>query len=282
MSNLTPQKRPDKNGKLVTRHVKTATAPVGKASLPAPKQPAVAAPSREDVVRAVLSSHLDDAADVEGYIAFINRKAPAIREAIIRSIADHPTGHEFNAVMAVVEDTSNQSFGVLALDDPQFIVEFARSSLGALPEETTPKDFSGAVMVMDQAFRDLFKGNGVPLDDAAVTRYAPLIRAGAVTKTLGLDERMPSVFEKVDQIRHVSDNIDTFVRHLGALRRIPEVPPAAGLDSHALLDICAVLDDDPSATDALVSYVTERQRFDIGEFRDILSGESRSLSEGTL
>jgi hypothetical protein len=268
---------------MVTRHVKTAAAPVAKSPLPAPSQPVAAPESIEDAVRDVLGRHLDDAGDVDGYIAYINRKAPVFREAIMRSIANHPTGHEFNAVMAVVEDTSNPSFGVLALDDPEFIIEFARSSEGNLPQKTTPKNFSGAVMVMDQAFRDLFRGSEVSVDDAAVVaRYAPLLRAGAVTKTIGLDERSPSAFDKIDQIRHVSDNIDTFVRHVGSLRRIPEAPTAAGLDSHALLDICAVLDADPSAEDALIKYVSERQRFDMDEFRDILAGSSRSLSDGTL
>ena len=277
MSHLTPQKRPDRNGKMVTRHVKTDTIPVVKAPIPAPT-----APARTDTIPLTALKKLTmllGSEDGSAYFDYIGRKPPEYREVIMTAIAGAQSDDERYAVLCVVDEASTPRVGTLALDDPSFLIELARQH--TVLRASGSKVYSGAVMVMDQSFREHFRD--IPIDEAGVRKYAPLLRAASITKTLGIDQNALTSFDKVDQMRHVNDNMDTFTRHLLACR---SVTLHAGKDtmfnSEELLGICEVLDAHPGSDDILMKYVSDRKRYDPDEFKLVLSGASRSLSEGTL
>lgn len=279
MSHLTPQKRPDRNGKMVTRHVRDTASPVAKAPLPAPSAPDASSNSQSLAVLKKLSMHFGSE-DGASYFSYIGRQPTEYREAIMTAVMDAQTSQELDAVMCVLGDGSGPVFPTLALDNPSFIVELAKQQ--TVIQASGTKVYSAAVMVMDQSFREHFNTRSIPIDEAGIRKYAPLLRAASITKTLGIDQNALTSFDKVDQMRHVNDNSETFMRHLLACRSVTLHAGDAMFTSEDLLGICEVLDAHPGSDDVLMKYVSDRKRYDPDEFKLILSGASRSLSEGTL
>lgn len=287
MSNLVPQKRPDRNGKLVTRHVKTDTSPVAAPLLPPP--PSLSAMSKkdmsnDDIIRDAMFLHMDEE-DAEGYFAFVIRKPRVVQDALAKAFTDIADSDRFNAALAICDEMTDPTMCVLALDDLDFLVDMARAPYGTVQShEGTSKAYNGVLMVLSQAYGEHFNRGALNPETVDLDTYGPFLRAATITKALGLDSRAPTSLDRHKQIEHVSENIGAFTSYYPSLIRITQGTnnSALPMNSHIMLDVCAVLDEHPGSDDVLVSYVNERQRFDMEEFKEMLDGPSRSLSSGTL
>lgn len=288
---LTPQIRPDRNGKLVTRHVKTSQSVTAKA-LPAPSAPSAGAEDvfkNDDTIREALYLHMPEN-EADEYFSFITRKPKVIQEALAKALGTVEDKEQFNAALSVVDEFTDKTLAVIALDSLDFIIAIAQPPHGTRsPYDGTSLSgstnvYSGALMVMGQTYRNNFKRDALDPETIDLNKYGPYLRASTLTHSLGLDSRAPTTMDEAMQRQHVSEHADTFARHYPALIRITQATNTSPqlADSHALLEVCEVLEERPGSVNALVDYVNERNRFDMDEFRDILDAPSRSMSSGTL
>lgn len=288
MSALVPQKRPDRNGKLVTRHVKDGTATAAKATLPPPA--VLASISRQDfinddIIRDALFLHMEEE-EADGYFAFLMRKPQVVQSSLAKALSNVASDADsVNAALAVCEEMSDPTAIVLALNDLDFIVDMARAPYGTVQShEGTSKAYNGVLMVLNQAYGEHFQRGALNPETVDLDTYGPFLRAATITKALGLDSRAPTSLDRHKQIEHVSEHVSTFASYYPSLIRITQETNKSALpmNSHIMLDVCAVLDEYPGSEEVLVSYVNERQRFDMEEFKTVLNAPSRSLSSGTL
>jgi hypothetical protein len=286
MSNLIPQKRPDRNGVMVTRHVKAVTASTGK-QLPPPSSLSAMRKkdlNNDDVIKGALYLQMGEW-EADDYFAFIMRKPRVVQVALAKALTDVVDRDQINAALAILEECSDQTLIVLALDDLGFITDMARPPHGseALHPGTTTA-YQSVLTVMTQVFTDNFSRGTLDPETADRDTYGPFLRAATITKVLGLDSSAPTSLDRHRQIEHVSGNVNTFARHYPELIRITQATNRSPLpmDSHIMLKVCEVLDERPEAAEVLVAYTNERQRFDMDEFAEMLDGPSLSLSSGTL
>jgi len=282
MSNLTPQKRPDRNGKMVTRHVKTSNDSTTK-RFPLPLAPAAMNQNdlhTEDIIRESLYRHMgEDGA--EDYLSFVIRKPQVIQTALAKALVSAADREQTNAALAIFEESTDNTQIVLALDDLDFMTSIARSPHGVVdPYAGSTKAYYGAIMVMTQAFTEHFQRDALSPETVDIDTYGPFLRAATLTKALGLDNHAPTSLDSHRQLEHVVENLSAFKRHYPVLIRVAQ--EARPLNSHALLEVCRILDDQPEATDPLIAYLNERRRFEMDEFKEILAAASRPLSSGTL
>lgn len=284
---ITPQIRPDRNGKLVTRHVKTDATPAATPILPPP--PSLSALSKkdisnDDIIRDAIYLHMDED-EADSYFGFVTRKPRVVQDALAKAFTDIADSDRFNAGIAVCSEMTEPTMCVLALDDLDFIVDMARAPHGSVnPNEGTPEAYNGVLMVMTQAYGDNFSRGALNPETIDLDTYGPFLRAATITKALGLDNSAPTTRDVSRQHEHVSQNLGTFASYYPSLIRITQASntSAMALDSHAMLDVCEVLEEYPGSDDALVTYIKDRKRFDMDEFKAVLNSPSRSLSSGTL
>lgn len=286
MSNLIPQKRPDRNGKLVTRHVKVATAPTGK-QLPPPSSLSAVSQrdsNNDDIIMEAMHRYMDEW-EAEDYVAFVMRKPRLLQTSLANALSTVQNNDQFNASIAIFEETTDQTLCVLALDDIDFVITMSRPPRGDVDQYAgTPKAYDGVLMVMTQVYSEHFSRGALNPETVDRDTYGPFLRAATITKSLGLDSRVPTSLDRHRQIEHVSEHVNTFATHYPELIRITQATNRSPLpmDSNIMLKVCEVLDENPDAADVLIAYTNERQRFDMDEFKAILDGPSRSLSSGTL
>lgn len=286
MSNLTPQKRPDRNGKIVTRHVKMATAPTGK---PLPPPSSLSALSQkdfnnDDIIRESLCRYMDEW-DADDYLVFALRKPRVIQTAFAKALATVSNEDQFKAAIAVLDESAGGTLSVLALDDLDFIADVARPPYGSeSPHAGTTKAYTSVVTVMTQTFNEHFKQGFLDPETVDVDTYGPFLRAATITKVLGLDSRAPTSLDSHKQREHVMENLKAFSSNYPALIRITQAinRSPAPLNSHIMLEVCDVLGDQPDAVALLVAYMDDRKRFELSEFKSLLDSPSISLSSGTL
>lgn len=282
---LTPQVRPDRNGKMVTRHVKTDAVPTQSKTLPPP--PSLSALSKqpmtsEDIIHDAMMLHFPEE-EVEDLISYFMRKSPVVLDALARELSDASDSDRFHAAITVVTEINDPVLCVLALHDTDFIVDLAKPPYGS-PADATIKYRESAVSSMRQAYSEHFVRNAMDPETMDVESYSRFLRAATITQVLALDSQVPTSMDAHKQREHVADNMSTFSRHYPSLVRIVQATNLSGanMDSRVMLDVCSVLDENPGANDILVSYINDRKRFVMEEFKLLLDGPSRSLSSGSL
>lgn len=287
MSNLIPEKRMDRTGKLVTRHVKPEQESAARKPLPAPSLATVETPDgttkRDEIIANTLRAHLSEE-DSVSYLAFISRKSDLVKDALAKAL-DCEYNKERTAVALSVFDTWSNNIALfkLAIDDPEFILAMSRIPEGEPQRESWDDPYGAVISDMENAFRDNFKKNNINPSSFDVATYRPFLQAATITKSLGLDNSTSTSMDEHLQRQHVMDNLDTFVKHYPVLHQaIGPVDSQESIDSRGLLKFCRVLDDNPHAAEMLVAYTKERQRLDADEFVAIVNGPSISLSSGTL
>jgi hypothetical protein len=213
------------------------------------------------------------------------RKPRLLQTALAKVLSTVQNKDQFNASIAIFEESTDQTLCVLALDDIDFVIAMSQPPHGEVERYAgTPKAYDGVLMVMAQAFPEHFSRGALNPETIDRATYGPFLRAATITKALGLDSNAPTSLDRHRQIEHVSEHIDTFAKHYPALIRITQGTNRSPLpmNSRIMLEVCEVLDGRPDAVDVLVSYVNERHRFDMEEFKEMLDGPSRSLSSGAL
>lgn len=289
MSNLIPEKRMDRTGKLVTRHVKPEQESAARKPLPAPSLATVETPDgttkRDEIIANTLRAHLSEE-DSVSYLAFISRKSDLVKDALAKAL-DCEYNKERTAVALSVFDTWSNNIALfkLAIDDPEFILAMSRIPEGEPQRESWDDPYGAVISDMENAFRDNFKKNNINPSSFDVDTYRPFLQAATITKSLGLDNSTSTSMDEHLQRQHVMDNLDTFVKHYPILHRaigsvdwLNQDP----IDSQGVLAFCNVLDSTPHAAELLLAYAEDRKRLDLDEFTAVVDGPSLSLSSGTL
>jgi hypothetical protein len=222
MSNLTAVKRPDKNGKLVTRHVKAEAPSIQQKVLPAPS---VSAPLDAYETSPVYEEeYLRGLSIVEAKVSLTKN----IRVNLISMAAYSPEG--FREVVEELSDASDYKAGLWGhvLDWPNkdsarfikgLLVELhIMETVAELRPDSEPKQPTDQP-VISRGYR-LWSGaklsipNGTP---RTVRQYRATVFALWATWRMNVDDRID--FKKeLDNLNYIAENFDAVMAHRGVIR----------------------------------------------------------------
>lgn len=279
MSDLRAEQRADKNGKVVTRHVKNGDRIKPPVSLPAPLP--VAAQNREplDVIRDILNHKLDEG-EAKGLTGYLSMKAPVTKSVVADALLHHENEREFEALMSMIGSSVPNAMLQLIVSDVKFALRLSE----VLPSRHAKEPLYGALMVMESAYTAAFSGRGqLAGKEPDLTRHAPLYRGSVIARIMEIHDSAPSTFYAYEQSTEIASNMSTFMPHLEYCRKISlalsEEGEQATLDT--MYSVCRLLNDFPDSGESLLGMVETRGRFNEDEARQVLS-TTKALSQGAL
>lgn len=296
MRNLTPEQRVDKNGRLVTRHVRNnAPLPFGKSGIPSPK-----------------AHYYDAATAVEEYMqTLVERGAesgnvPAIADALgavneetriiaMTALHDHPD-----------KDSTLMLSYALVTKDEQFIRSVSLT-LGycsdyvrtvATRENADARDYKTILGGLHHVHRGLMNTSStrMPLPDYDRERdelVATAFKVEHISHSTSMSRKVLLKFEYYKHQNILADNMDEIepaiptIMELVAARRkyaIAHKQPTddLSLDAHDLMSIAAIVSDYPHADKQMYDIVIGHGVFDPDRIRLALENKAPALVEGVL
>jgi hypothetical protein len=279
MSNLRAEQRPDKNGKIVTRHVRNGDAVKRISSLPAPSP--VTAPKRDalSVIGDALGQKLDTET-AEGLTEYMKMKAPVTQQIVADALERCENDDEFNAIVKVVNKAIDPGFLQLATVDIKFLLQLSEHITDDDPEYPTRR----ASGIMESTFTNKFRSRRAGMEHDH-TKHITMYQSAVLARALRVDGNVGSDFEAFDQYQHISENMEPLMRNLStckkAVEMLDELSGRNRPTSEEALAVARVLDDFPGSDEALLLFIEDREMFDEGQMRESLS-VGTTLSRGAL
>jgi hypothetical protein len=281
MSNLRAEQRPDKNGKIVTRHVRHDDAVKRVASLPAPSP--VTAPKRDalTIIGDALGQKLD-AETVEGLTGYMDMKAPVTQQIVADALERCENDEEFNAIVKAINKAIDPGFLQLATADIKFLLRLSEHITDDDPEYPTRR----ASGIMESTFTNKFRSRGSRAGmEHDHTKHLKMYQSAVLARALRVDGNVGSDFEAFDQYQHISENMEPLMRNLSTCKKAVEMlDELSGMNrptSEEALAVARVLDDFPGSDEAVLLFIEDREMFDEGQLRESLS-VGTTLSRGAL
>lgn len=281
MSNLRAEQRPDKNGKIVTRHVKNGDNVKRVASLPAPSP--VATPKRDamSVIGDALGQKLDvdTAMGLTGYMAM---KAPVTQQIVADSLERCENDEEFNALVNAINKAIDPGFLQMTASDIKFLMQLSEH----ITDENSDQPTRRAVGIMESTFTNKFRSSGSRVGmEHDHTKHLAMYQSAVLARALGVDGNTGSDFEAYDQYQHINENREPLMRNLSTCRKavgmLDELSARNRPTSEEALAVARVLDDFPGSDEAVLLFIEDREMFDEGQLREALSINT-ALSRGAL
>lgn len=286
MTHLIPEQRPDKNGKLVTRHIKGQVAgSFPAAMMPAPVIAVQKEPATEVIRREFRASGGMTDEEVDSLLEFYlegkgERTLGVIADALTSAKSAEATGVIKSISTVMLEPGAIQ----LAAHDIDFFLDVSK----IFPDAGPPTPVRKTISIFEDAFTNTYtvarnnRRRKVPLDIDYLT-HAKDFQATVLARVMEVHENTESVFAARDQIDHIKENLDLFRRYAHVCREASLSMHNEGdtHTSHDLLDVCKVVDEHPGNGDAVIALIRERKRFDADEIRITLS-TAAGLSRGVL
>jgi hypothetical protein len=281
MSNLRAEQRPDKNGKIVTRHVKNGDSVKRVASLPAPSP--VTAPKRDalSVISDALGQKLD-AETTEGLTAYMGMKAPVTQQIVADALERCENDEEFNAISKAINKAIDPGFLQMVTADIKFLMQLSEHITDDEPEYPTRR----ASGIMESTFTNKFRSRGSRTGmEGDHTKHLAMYQSAVIARVLGVDGVVASDFEAYDQYQHINENREPLMRNLSTCKKavgmLDELSAKNRPTSEEALAVARVLDDFPGSDDAVLLFIEDREMFDEGQMRESLS-VGTALSRGAL
>lgn len=300
MTNLIPQKRSDKNGRLVTRHVKIdASSAAGVASLPAPKVGATAAPSSAPAITDLSDAELfDDISrnlSAAGFALTYSHmeliegtKALKGRRSLLEALHEETQGIDKKGAESLIGDfavyrhtrhDSNSSCLELAAR----AYKFARKVDDATPVTGNPDDeffYQNKIGLFAKQFFSSDITNGSDPDDATELEGAYLLER--------LDLNYPgkfntegSYYRTLHKLKDRRDELEDYLPLLIAARMVDHKSNTTVEDifelAGKLAEVCPV-----EKVDAVTQVVMERRIFSIDLVQKLADSDATSLNSGVL
>ena len=282
MTNLIPEQRPDKNGKLVTRHVKTGGGSKPATSLPAPAPVAPAKREPLAVIEDALAQKLEDGDDLQGIVMYLKMSAPITQQIVADALENYETDEEFDVLYRVINSAIDPGFLQLATSDIKFIVDLSKT----VKTGDTSYPARRAVSVMESTFTNKFRSRGTrDSQEYGYTKHLGMFKAAVIARALEIDDNVSSDFEEYEQYLHIHENMELLMRHLPACNKV-----MVGMESHVkgkratseeAVAVCRILEEFPDSETLIVDFVEDRKSFDEQAVRESLTSAS-ALSRGAL
>lgn len=281
MNHLIPEQRADKNGKLVTRHVK----PIGDdklrmAAIPAPALGVTGGEdSYEDIIRREFLACGATEDESRDYADFTTGHGEETQRVVAEALLNRRDHEDYEMIKHVLMVSNQAGVIQLAVDD----VAFMRSLAGCLPDAQISSK-RNAYNLVEDAFRKSFKlMHAQDVSKVDYLKHAKQFRASVMAMALALTGRIVSSFEEREQEGHLLEHYDTFIERLPEFRRLSIGMRNAGvtINSRDLLSAMETADAYGTNIEAFVAAVEERGRYDEEEIKDILT-TTASLSQGVI
>ena len=298
MSNLIPEKRVDRHGRLVTRHVKHGAATASTVR-------GIPNPSVHYYDRTTAIEHFMDVMYERGAAS---GKVTEIAEGLARINEES----RIMVMTALEENPDPQSTVVLCFalrsNDEQFIrsaslgVDFCADYVSALirrtPHEGNIKgpDALSGLQSLHRAHKGLVRQGEFEVsnfDHERDTTIATTFKAQVVADAVHMKNKMPFHFEYYKQMSMLVDNMDAVENALPAIIDVK----AAGrhwaakngkpndwvcLDANEVIAITEIVSDYPHANERLYDIIVDRGHFDQEMVRLSLENAAPSLIKGAL
>lgn len=280
MTQLIPEQRVDKNGKLVVRHVKSG----GSGALPCSAFPApsivVQEESVTDVLRREFSTCGMSDSEVNDYaVEFLKDKGETTKKVVADALLNRRSDDDFRAIKHVLTVSMEAGVIQLAVSDINFMLKVTE----CMPPSGMISPLRSSYNIIEDTFRNTFRTRKRNEDEADYLKHADAFRAMVVARVLGITENVESTFDEREQHDHIMENFDEFVENLSDCKEASDALNQCGLrpDSHMLLSVCRLVKECNSTMDVVLASVIERQRCDEDEIKTIL-GTTPALSQGAI
>jgi hypothetical protein len=297
-NHLVPEVRPDVNGKLVTRHVKSGAASPSTTSLPAPPSLSALAANYVSNVES-LTEAIDSAIDTGAYdeVEIVQKEVlcntlqnmqPHVVEAYRRQIDDTPDiGYEDLLISVLANKLPSETAGYILFMTQQSASARQLDNAwdddvqGTLEYETAFKVFRGVADFLtreDMAQpKDILKAEGQTLQDiSAITSMLKIGHEKGVPGIYGNWDEDVIAFEEVD-LGVLAIDYPKDIEHIVELmteHSITDVSKARG--------IMELQKEYPESFERIVAIMDERNTHDLGIIRGVLDAEVQPLSNGIL
>lgn len=299
MTNLVPEQRFDKNGRLVTRHIRsTKDILFGKSGMPAPVPHSYDATTAINDYVQVLSDFGIDSSDITEMASGIRRVNEETRILVTAALHECP---DTVALLALSH--------ALATKDEQYIrsITLSLEYCSGYARAIADRDSRGATdparsyrNVFD-SFHSLHKSMNRSSAPFEVSSYNPerdkyiadTFKAEHLTDHMNTARKVPLKFELYKHISMLFDNMDavekasyacvevkTALRHYALKNK--KSTDAISLDAHDVLAIAAIASDYPHANDKLYDAIIDHGSFDPDRIKLALENDASALIQGVL
>lgn len=276
----------DRNGKLVTRHVKPVDDGASKAvGIPAPM--VSASPAAELGPMAKIDAVWREKISPEGIngidgadefrSSYLERKGVITQQCLLWAIETAKTQEELEATVAILDEAMPAPVAQIAWSDMSFFVRLAEGA----QRDIDLNPYERCMNAYDHVVSNHYRSGRSRAHEQTTdyTAHADMVKAAAVARVLNTNNAI-STFAQMDEYRATIENHDLLLKHLKTCRLVLN----AGRDDPSTYDAIAIaelLEENPGSEEALVSLVADRKRIDMDELREAL-GTHSSLSQGAI
>lgn len=275
MTNLTPELRPDKNGKLVTRHVRADSGPSLGKQLPAPSLSAVTA-----IQESVTPQEIADLAEERGFYLKISKRG-------MDYLAEHTPETLRNLKRLVQEwpkDDIDQLGGVLGFNIKQHALVACTAAVALDARKMfVPDEYSDPLNTIVRVCTDHSISN---MDVEPDEFHFSLIKADIIGKSIYLESpfralipHQRSVF--IEQIRSNLDVLEPAAPVIAAIGNLTGVDEA-GQSFEELMETAALVARHPGRSGDIARIIADRLEYDPDLIEQMMSSQSPSMTSGIL
>lgn len=285
MNNLQPEIRVDKNGKLVTRHVKTASSSPAAASRFAP--PTVVNPKHAHIDR-IMEPLLDGESNstVSATLSFLHNCPDHIVERAAAA-ADSPTAQ---GVIAEVLLRRNQSYLALVVGSVSTWLPAAQDFAAHAGDKYGMNQFANGLFSIYRGISDT-PASGDSMTDVEYEVDVRSFRMEFIGRALGFDQNARTHYDYYSRIAAIEPEHEAIAEILPTLKDITErmsVKDKYGnlvprpLKPEEVLMIVDFAKDEPERFDAFVDFIKERRTVSQDIIREFKSASPSPLTRGLL
>lgn len=283
MSTLIPEQRPDKNGKIVTRHVKpNAGTGLSGMGIPAPSIAMKEESPSETIERILTDSGRYSTMQIEDYsLTYLDGKGEKTQRVVADALLNCESDREMDAITKCITIIMEPGVLQLAASDIKFVLDVADT----FPRDNPVQSLRVATDAMEDTFTSVFRPKGRASDHNKVDylKYADAFKATMLSRVLMVDDDASSTFEAREQVDFIQGNMDSFRDNLPLLREASDAIVQTGVKTnpYELLKMVDYLEGNPSGIEAMATVALERRRFDADEIKLVLSS-ANAISQGAL
>lgn len=297
MPNLIPEQRFDKNGRLVTRHVRS-TAPLlfGKSGLPSPKAHHYHATTAVEEYMETLVERGAESGNVPAVAEALTAVNEETRILVMTALHDH-TDTNATLILSYALTTKDEQFIRSVSLSLGYCSDYVRTVVDT-ENVVDPKHYKSILGGLHHSHKSLENASspGMPLADYDHERdelIATAFKVGHIAAWTNMARKVNLKFEYYKHQSLLADNMEEIeaatpaIGKLVAARRHyahmnKESTDALSLDAHDLMSIAAIVSDYPHAENRIYDIVVGHGTFDPERIRLALESDSPALVQGVL
>jgi hypothetical protein len=298
MNHLTPEKRLDRNGRWVTKHVRDASLPSRSGSIPTPTVHHYDKTTAVEHFKSVMDERGAGSGDLKGITAGLRRVNEETRIIVMTALEEN-TDLRATYSLCFALQTNDEQFIRSASISAEFIADYLAAVLRRERDGSLSPANNALALLRDmhRSHRQMVLGGEFEVSDYDSERdqsIAAAFKAQCLAEHLDLEKKLPAKFEYyrhfntlVDNMEFIEDavhgivDVTTACRHWAAQNG--KRSGSVSFDTNDALAIAEIVRDYPNADDLLYDIIVERGKFDPETVRLSLSEDTApSLARGVL